>query len=142
MSPCPLDRPAPTRRAGQQRTGRAGRRGGERPARADERGSATAELAAAVPALMLLVLASLSGIAGVITKLRCVDAAREAALATSRGESGEPAARRAAPRDATVTIRLEGDLVRAVVQARVLPLGRHLPGITVQGEAVAALEPE
>lgn len=106
-----------------------------------DRGSATAELAAAVPALMLLLLASLTGVNGVACKLRCIDAAREAALATARGEAGQPPARRAAPDDAEIDIRSEGEMVHVVVRARVHPLGQHVPGFVVAGEAAAVMEP-
>jgi hypothetical protein len=105
-----------------------------------ERGSVTAELAAAMPVLVLLLLAGLTGVSAVITELRCVDAAREAARAAARGEPGVPAGQRAAPSGATVEIRFDGDTVQATVRAKVHPLGPHLPGFTVDGTAVAALE--
>ncbi len=107
-----------------------------------DRGSATAELAAGLPVLVVLLLAGCAAVGGVLTKVRCVDAAREAALAASRGGDGPAAGGRAAPAGATVTLRREAGTVHAVVTATVEPLGPHLPGFQVSGAAVAAVEPE
>ena len=106
-----------------------------------DRGSVTAELAAAMPVLALLLVAALSGVGSVLVKLRCLDAAREVALGTARGVDAEVAGRAAVPPGATVTVSVDGDLVRVVVRAEVHPLGSHLPGFTVDGAAVAAMEP-
>jgi hypothetical protein len=106
-----------------------------------DRGSVTAELAVVLPVVVLLLLAGFTGVTAVLTKLRCVDAAREAARATARGDAGEPAGRRAAPDGASISVRVEGDTVRAVVRASVRPLGPLLPAVTVEGTAVAATEP-
>lgn len=128
--------PKTDRAAGQvSGAGRAGR-----PRRRGERGSATAELAVAMPALVLMLLAGLTAVRAVTVKLECVDAAREAARAEARGDPGLTAGTRAAPSGATVTVAPDGDLVRATVRARVLPLGKHLPGFTVSAQAFA--EPE
>jgi TadE-like protein len=104
-----------------------------------DRGSFTAELAAGLPALMLLLLAGLTAVSAVTVKGQCVDAAREAALATARGEA---ASTWYAPPDATVQLEVDGDKVTARVRAPVRLLGAHLPAITVEGTAVAAREPE
>jgi hypothetical protein len=109
--------------------------------RRGDRGSATAELAVALPVLVLLLLAGLTAVNAVATKLRCVDAAREAARVQARGEAGAAAGRRAAPDGADVTVGVDGDTVRARVRAVAHPLGIGLPGITVEAYAVAALEP-
>jgi Tfp pilus assembly protein PilX len=106
-----------------------------------DRGSVTAELAVALPVLVLLLLAGLTSVNAVATQMRCVDAAREAALAQARGESGPAAGERAAPPGATVAVSADGDTVRATVVAVAYPLGDRLPGITVRAEAVAAVEP-
>lgn len=106
-----------------------------------DRGSVTAELAAALPVAVLLLLTGLTGVSAVITELRCVDAAREAARAAARGEPGVPAGLRAAPAGATVDVTVDGDTVRATVRATVHPLGPYLPGFAVDGSAVAAMEP-
>jgi TadE-like protein len=106
-----------------------------------DRGSVTAELATSLPVVVLLLLAGLTGVDAMVTKLRCVDAAREAARAAARGESGEAAARHGAPEGATVSVQVDGDTVRATVRVTAHPLGRHLPGFPVSADAVAALEP-
>lgn len=106
-----------------------------------DRGSYTAELAAGLPALILLLLAGLTAVNAVTTKGECVAAAREAALAASRGESGSAAAARGAPPGASVTVRIEGEMVVATVRAPVRVLGATLPRLTVAATATAAVEP-
>lgn len=106
-----------------------------------DRGSVTAELAAALPALVLLLVVGLTAISAAGAKLRCVDAAREAALVAARGGDGVAASGHVGPAGAAVAIRTEGELIRAVVEAPVRPLGRHLPGFGVSATAVAATEP-
>ncbi|WP_307854436.1 TadE family type IV pilus minor pilin [Micromonospora sp. C31] len=111
-----------------------------RPAGRD-RGSFTAELAAGLPALLLLLLAGLSAVNAVGTKAGCLHAAREAALAASRGADGAAAASRAAPPGAEVTVTVDGQRVVATVRAPVRALGSRLPRISVTATAVAATEP-
>lgn len=106
-----------------------------------DRGSATAELAVGLPVVVVLLFAGLTAISAVTTQLQCVDAARDAALAASRGEPGEAAGRRSAPADAVVTVTVDGDTVRAQVRAPVRPIGGLLPRLRVSAGAVAALEP-
>lgn len=106
-----------------------------------DRGSFTAELAAGLPALMLLLFAGLTAVNAVTTRAGCLDAAREAALAASRGEAGSDAAARYAPPGANVTVTVAGDRVTATVRAPVQALGARLPRIIVSGTAVAAVEP-
>lgn len=105
-----------------------------------DRGSVTAELAVAMPALMLLFLAGLGGVNGVIIKLRCCDAARDIALAQARGEDSSVAVERYAPDNAAVTISSEIDRVKVVVRAPVQPVGTWMD-FAVEGVAVAAIEP-
>ncbi|MGK5671491.1 TadE family type IV pilus minor pilin [Micromonospora sp. URMC 106] len=111
-----------------------------RPAGRD-RGSFTAELAAGLPALLLLLLAGLTAVNAVGTRAGCLHAAREAALAAARGEDGAAAASRAAPAGAEVTVTVDGQRVTATVQVPVRALGTRLPRITVTATAVAAVEP-
>ncbi|HEX5598078.1 MAG TPA: TadE family type IV pilus minor pilin [Micromonosporaceae bacterium] len=106
-----------------------------------DRGSFTAELAAGLPALLLLLLVGLTAVNAVTTKAQCVDAAREAALAAARGEPGTAAGQRSAPAGATVTVRVDGMTVVATVRAPVRALGARLPRLTVAATAVAAIEP-
>jgi len=106
-----------------------------------DRGSATAELAAGLPALMLLLLFALGAVDSVIARMQCVDAARDAALAAARGGDGASVGRDRGPRGATVSVSRDGDRIRVVVSVVVRPLGPHLPGIGVSGTAVADPEP-
>ena len=106
-----------------------------------ERGSFTAELAAGLPALMLLLVAGLTAVNAVGTRVACVDAAREAALAAARGEPGTVTGTRYAPEGAKVAVTVTGDRVRATVRAPVRTFGARLPRLVVSGEAVAAVEP-
>lgn len=106
-----------------------------------ERGSFTAELAAGLPALMLLLVAGLTAVNAVGTRVACVDAAREAALAAARGEPGTVAATRYAPDGAEVSVTVAGDRVTATVRAPVRTFGTRLPRLVVAAEAVAAVEP-
>jgi hypothetical protein len=94
-----------------------------------------------LPALVLMVFLALTAVVAVRTQLECVDAAREAARAQARGEPGEAAGRRVAPRGAFVRVTTEGDTVRASVAARVRPLGGRLPGFDIRAEATALIEP-
>ena len=110
--------------------------------RRGDRGSFTAELAAGLPALMLLLFAALAAVAAVATQLQCLDAAREAAIAAARGESGPAAAGRIGPAGSDVTVQIGAETVTVTVRARVGVLGSHLPALTVRGRAVAAREPE
>jgi Flp pilus assembly protein TadG len=107
-----------------------------------DRGSFTVELAAGLPALMLLLLAALTAVGAVTAKGQCVDAAREAALAAARGDPGEAAGERVAPPGAVVEIGGDSEVVTAAVRAPVRLFGAHLPVITVRATAVAAREPE
>ncbi|GAA3735299.1 TadE family type IV pilus minor pilin [Micromonospora maritima] len=109
--------------------------------RSRERGSFTAELAAGLPALMLLLLAGLTAVDAVTTRAACLDAAREAALAAARGGSGSVAGARYAPAGAEVAVSVAGDRVTASVRVPVRTFGARLPGLTVSGVAVAAVEP-
>ncbi|MCW3843605.1 mucin-associated surface protein [Micromonospora yasonensis] len=106
-----------------------------------ERGSFTAELAAGLPALVLLLVAGLTAVTAVTTRAGCLDAAREAALAASRGESGSVAGARHAPPGADISVTVSGDRVTATVRAPVRTFGARLPRITVSATAVAAVEP-
>jgi hypothetical protein len=106
-----------------------------------DRGSFTAELAAGLPALMLLLLMGMTAVTAVTTRMQCVDAARDAALAAARGEPGALAGRHRAPPGADVSVTIADGRVTATVRAPVRALGARLPRLTVSGKAVAAVEP-
>lgn len=85
-----------------------------------------------------MVLLCVAGIGAVITQIRCVDAAREAARLAARGDgSGVDAATALAPAGASVELRRDG----AYVVARVSGSSPMLPGIVIVAEAVSAAEP-
>jgi hypothetical protein len=112
------------------------------PARAPngQRGFATAELAAGLPVIVLLLTAGLMAVSAATAQVRCLDVAREAALAEARGEAGGAVAAGRAPADARIEVTVSGSEVTARVVASVQPWGDWLPGLRVVGEATAAVE--
>jgi len=91
---------------------------------------------------VVLLAAAVTAVAAVTAQLRCVDAAREAALAAARGDAGAVAAgHRLAPEGASITVGIGGERVRAVVTAEVQPFGGWLPALRVSATAVAEPEP-
>jgi hypothetical protein len=107
-----------------------------------DRGAFTAELAAGLPALMLLLFAGLTAVTAVAAQGQCLDAAREAALAEARGASGATAAARVAQPGAEVDVSGDAEVVTVRVRARLRVLGANLPAVTVEGSATAAREPD
>jgi hypothetical protein len=100
-------------------------------------GMVTAELAVALPTVVVVLAVALSGLFAVSTELRCTDAAATAARLVARGES--PAAARAAARAiaggaATVQLTARGGSVLVDVRAPAeLPLLHsllHLPKVS------------
>lgn len=71
-----------------------------------DRGSATAELAVALPAVVLLLATGIGAVAAVTVKLGCVAAARDAALAAARGDGIAGGA----------SVEVAGDTVTATVR--------------------------
>jgi hypothetical protein len=110
-----------------------------------DRGSVTAEAAVALPALVLVLAASLWAVAIVGAHLQCVDAARAGARAAARGESADAvrvAVARSAPAGAEIGVFVGDELTRVDVSVLVQPeWGRMLPPIRVRASAVAATEP-
>jgi hypothetical protein len=106
-----------------------------------DRGAVTVEAALALCSLVVVLALSLGAVAAVTAQLRCIDAAREAARLTARGERerAEQVALRLAPSGAGVRIELRGDEVTVRVVAD--PVGGLLPGVDVRAEAFALLEP-
>ena len=117
------------------------------PVRGDE-GTATAETAVVLPALVLVVVFALWAVAAVTAQLRCVDAASTAARALARGETSAAsvaAARAAAPVGARIVVSRSGGLVVVVVRADVRlpgPWSGSLPALSLAGRAVAPVEGE
>lgn len=106
-----------------------------------EDGMVTAETAAALPAVVLVLALGL-GAAGVgLDTVRCVDAARVGARAAARGDDGAAAARRAAPDGAGVTLTRAGSDVHVDVVGPGRPLTGWLPaGLRPHAHAVALIE--
>ncbi|MDQ4021435.1 MAG: pilus assembly protein [Actinomycetota bacterium] len=106
-----------------------------------DRGTVTVEAALALCSLVVVLALMLAAVSAVAAQLRCVDAAREAARLTARGQQdrAEDLARRIAPRGAMVQVTVRGDEVTARVSAD--PVAGLLPGIVVGAEAAAVLEP-
>jgi hypothetical protein len=118
------------------------RHGGDR----GDRGTATAELAVVLPAVVLLAASGVWAVAAAAAQLRCVDAAGTGARALARGEPTAAVSRavaEVAPAGAVVSISRRGEL--AVVEVRMTvrlpgPWPRDGPGLVVGDRAVAALE--
>jgi Flp pilus assembly protein TadG len=117
---------------GVRRSRAAGRRTGR------DHGMATAELAVALPALLLVVVAAVGAVSAVTAQLRCADAAVRAARAAARG-APTGSALSAAPGAAHLAISRDGDEIRATVTARWQPVG-HL-GVDLAATAAAEVEP-
>jgi hypothetical protein len=111
----------------------------------DQRGAATAELALGIPLLVSLTIGLIWLLTIGIAQVRMVDAARETARASARGDP-EPAAvalgLKVAP-GARVTVTDHEGQVVATVDDTVPPPGGLfglLPGVHVHAEAVTAAE--
>ncbi len=89
--------------------------------------------------LVFVLVSCLAGLTAMAMQVRCVDAAREAARLAARGDErgASEAARMVGPAGAGLEIRRSDGRVVARVVAR-SPL---LPGVTIEAEAVAAVEP-
>lgn len=110
-----------------------------------DRGMATAEIAVALPALVLVTVLALWAVAVASTHMSCVDAARAGARAAARGESLDAVralVARSAPRGAMVTVRRDADSVQVAVSTAVRPPAlTGLPALDVQARAEAETEP-
>jgi Flp pilus assembly protein TadG len=106
----------------------------------------TAELACALPVLVVLVAVALSAVTVAGQAVRAQDAARELARAAARGDpaAGRALAAQLAP-SAVVSVASagagSGGQISASARIVVHPLGHWLPAVTVHGHAVAAAEP-
>lgn len=106
---------------------------------------ATAEIAVALPALVLITAVALWGLSAVSMQLTCTDAARTGARAAARGESLSAVRDlvvRAVPKGATVRIRRDEATVLVDVSASVAPPAAvGLPPLAVHAHVAAATEP-
>jgi hypothetical protein len=102
----------------------------------------TAELAVALPALVLVTLAAVAAVWIVVADLRCQDAAAGAARLAARGGSGAviaPLVRSDAPAGAALQITADQRTVTATVRTTLHPLG-FLPGVTVTAHVTEPIE--
>lgn len=108
-------------------------------------GTATVEIAVALPALVLLTVLLLWGLTAAHARLACADAARAGARAAARGEPSEAvraAVAAAVPAGARITVRRDATTTKVEVVARVpAPAMARMPPLTVRASAVAATEP-
>ena len=104
-------------------------------------GYATVEAALAIPSLVLLTVALAGVLAGLVTQIRCVDAARLGARAAARGEprAEVQAAIERAAAGSTVRIVDEDGLIQVSVAAPVTTVP-VLRAFTVRAEAAEADE--
>jgi TadE-like protein len=108
-----------------------------------EAGTVTAELAVALPGVLLLAVALLVTGQAVIGEVRCTDAARAGARLAARGEPDAAVAAevaRLAPRGTQVSIARGAMLVVVSVRS---PLGSPAPswaGLTMRASATASVE--
>ncbi|MCF8604608.1 pilus assembly protein TadE [Gordonia sp. HY442] len=104
----------------------------------DERGMVTVEAAFALAAIAVFLVTGVGAVTGVVTQIRCTDAAREVArLAAVGDESASDVGRSVAPGGARISVSAAADTVTVTVSAD-LPM---LPMATVSARAVAAVEP-
>jgi Flp pilus assembly protein TadG len=110
--------------------------------RHEERGMVTAELAACLPVLVVVLAVAVSAVSVAGVRVRAQDAAREAARAAARGDPGQARQlpQQAAP-GVVVDITNSGEEIVAVARITVHPLASWLPALTVSERAVAAVEP-
>ncbi len=106
-----------------------------------QRGFATAEMAAVLPAVVAVLALGLWAVATVGTKVRAIDAANSAAIAAARSEDPHAVAAAYLPDGASVTISQDDTLARAVVTVPVRPLGPLTPPMSITAAAAAPLEP-
>lgn len=109
-------------------------------ARRDD-GTATAEAATVLPALVIVLSLCLGVLLAVGAQLRCADAASTAARLAARGESAGAvrAQARAVLPGSTVTLARHGDQVEVRVEHAFRPT-RWLPSIRLRASAQALLE--
>ncbi len=108
-------------------------------------GMVTAELAVAIPAVVLVLLACLAGLDAAVDQIRCVDAARLGGRAAARGDSPERVrelAQSGAPQAAVITLAHRGGMAVVTVEARTGGWGGILPSWTVRASAQTPIEQE
>lgn len=109
------------------------------------RGSVTAETAAMLPALMVVLAAALWAVQVVEAQLECVDAARAGARAAARGEPLDEVrtlVRTATRPSAQITLERSPETTKVEVALEIAPAwGPFVPAVTVTASATSANEP-
>lgn len=112
--------------------------------RSGARGSVTAETAAVLPALMIVLAAALWAVQAVNVQLECVDAARAAARAAARGEPVDQVrdiARAGTRPDAQIAITRDSDMTKVEITVDTRPSwATSLPALRISATASAATE--
>lgn len=105
----------------------------------------TAELAVAIPAVVLVLLGCLGGLSAAVDQVRCVDAARLASRAAARGDSPlrvHELAQRGAPDGAVITVSRRGSDAVVTVSSRVGGWGGVVPAWSLSATARTPVEVE
>lgn len=113
-----------------------------RQAKRDE-GAVTAEMAMALPVLVLLTWTAMWFVNVLGAQARCVEAARAAARAGARGDDPAAAARQLLPAGARLRVARSGGWLEVDVSGSRPPpgpLAGWLPSVPVSGRSVAAIE--
>ncbi|WP_377325512.1 TadE family type IV pilus minor pilin [Pimelobacter simplex] len=111
-----------------------------------QRGAVTAELALALPTLLLVTAGLVWLLAVAVGQIRTVDAARETARALARGDDSALAlalGRQVAPDGVRLSVSQDGDRIVVTARGRIAGPGglfRSLPGAELRAEAIAAAE--
>jgi hypothetical protein len=103
----------------------------------------TAELAVALPAVVLVLAMCLAGVTAGIDQIRCVDAARVAARSAARGDAPgvvREVALAAAPAGSIVAVLADAAHVTVTVEARSGGWGGVLPSWALSAQATAPRE--
>lgn len=117
------------------------RRGRTRDHHRREGGFVTAEMAAALPAVVAVLALGMWAVSAVGMKVRAIDAANSAAIAAARGEDPQAVAAAYLPEGGSVAVSSDDTVARAVVTAPMRPLGPLTPSIDITAEAAAPMEP-
>ncbi|MEV4001923.1 TadE family type IV pilus minor pilin [Actinomadura sp. NPDC049753] len=106
---------------------------------------ATAEIAVALPSLVLVTAIALWGVRAASVQLACTDAARSGARAAARGESLSAVrelVESGVPKEATVRLHRDEATVRVDISAPVAPATAiGLPAVIIHAHAAAETEP-
>lgn len=111
---------------------------------AADAGMVTAELAASLPVLVIVLAVALAAVSIGGQRVRAQDTADEVARAMARGDAatGQRLFQQTAPRGSSLSVVAGSDEVTATVRVVINPLGGWLGRYTVVERAVAATEPD